>query len=288
MTEGKRSMTIRLENQAATKGGASAQATARRNAVVGDMQRVLLRGASALALSVAVASALTVALPLATSPAHADDLVGYMGGVGGEDRKGNGDPSTNRTQVGGFGNGSGGLADSGFQPGVRPTPPVAIDGVGADGLGYLDKVTNLSVLGGAGGQVGGTSVGSSAVTIAGGAGGAGGGFAFSVPQTQKFMVGTGGGGGGAGLFLSGGASTLTSGSSITGGAGGQGANWTAADATAHPNTNPSGGGGGGGGGAGIILRGTTFSNDLGSSITGGDGGDGGDGVVVVVVLVMGS
>ncbi|TNV09318.1 hypothetical protein FIC94_22160, partial [Ochrobactrum teleogrylli] len=267
MTEGEHKMTIRLERQMAKQVGAIAREEARRGVVLGDLQRVLLRGASVMALSVAIASGL--ALPQATNPAKADDLIGYHGGAWG---KGS---ARNHTEEGGLGNGMGGYSLSlGASNVVTPIHGSAINGVGADGWGIIDGTTKNPVYGGIGGKVGGTSVGSGAMTISGFAGGNG----SKVTALATSTYSTGGGGGGAGLFLNGGTgSTLTAGSSVIGGVGGAGGGLTADDVAANPMYKLLDGGGGGGGGAGIILRGngTSLANAQGSSITGGAGGAGG-------------
>ncbi len=199
------------------------------------ISQVLLRGASAVALSVAIAPiSLPIPAYLGVTIAHAADLQGNAGGLTGG----------GKTTYGGSGNGTGGWGGGALTAGSP-----AVDGQGGEGA-----ISGQSTGGGSGGTVGAMTVGTVPLNIIGGTGG--------TATTPSY----GGGGGGSGLFLGTDiTSDLTGGSTIKGGNGGNGTGGTGGGV----------GGAGGGGGAGTILRTGTLTVGSGATITGGSGGKGG-------------
>lgn len=224
--------------------------------LLSGVSQTLLRGASAVALSVAVASiGLPISAYFGVTIAHAADLQGNAGGQTG------GKPS-----YGGSGNGTGGWGGGGLTAGSS-----AVDGQGGEGA-----ISGQSTGGGSGGTVGATTVGTVPLNIIGGNGG--------TATTASY----GGGGGGSGLFLGMSiASDLASGSTIKGGDGGNG--------TGGASWGVGGSGGGGGAGiilrAGTLTVGSSATITGGSGGKGGGsennstaygagGGAGGDGLVI--------
>lgn len=212
---------------------------------------------AALWATLITTSAATPLILANSSQAQAEALRGESGGA------------ANTGSSGGYGNGWGGGATSGYVS----TKPV-------NGVGVAGADSSNGYAGGPGGAVGATAIQGGLTTIVGRAGGQGVGFTVTANARAA-----GGGGGGAGLYLSGGEEETYSGLTVVGGIGGHSGKIVAPDGGAY-------GGGGGGGGAGVILDGGRLLNVSGAAVVGGAGGDvywgnvlgnagaGGDGIVV--------
>lgn len=196
---------------------------------------LLASTASIMASSVAVAADIKGATPGTTSPTQS---------------------------IGGAGNGWGGSSGGGSYT-YDGFPTQGVGGAGQNGLG--PSGVNA---GGAGGNVGATTISSDVNMIEGGAGQLG---THDHSEGGPSSAG-GGGGGGAGVYLQGGEHTTVSGQIIVGGAGGAGGHVHATTSSDYTNVMA---GSGGGGGAGAIIDRGTLTNAAGARIVGGAGGQGG-------------